>query len=117
MVFLRGPRSGDCASASSWCGRKTSEPTSSLSATHSSLAPGLEWTRMFWLVNANFPAARKHEGSKFSPTLFSHVRDLHFFRFEVLQSRRDVIAHEVKLTLIVLVGIMEGGFEWRHGKN
>jgi hypothetical protein len=37
----------------------------------------LPWTRMFGLVNAHFAAAGKGEGSKFSPTLLAHIRDLH----------------------------------------
>ena len=72
---------------------------------------------MFWLVDAYFAAAGKGEGRKFSPTLFVHLRDLHILRSEIFQGRRDVVAHKVKLVLIVLLGIMERGFEWRHGED
>jgi integrase len=53
----------------------------------------LQWTRMFWLVNTYFAAAGKGESSKFSPTLFAYIRDLHILRFEIFQGCRDVIAH------------------------
>src|SRR5271167_381908 len=72
---------------------------------------------MFCLVDSYLAASGKGEGSKFSPTLFVHVRDLHILRFEIFQGRRDVIAHKVKLMLAVLLGIMERGFDWRHGED
>ena len=72
---------------------------------------------MGWLVNAYFAAARKRDGSKFSPARFAHIRDFNVFRFEVFQGRREVIAHQVKLVPIVVLGIMERGFEGRHGEN
>jgi hypothetical protein len=71
---------------------------------------------MLWFVDAYFTAAGKSEGSEFSPTLFAHIRDLHILRFEIFQGRRDVIAHKVKLVVVVL-GIMERSFEWWHGEN
>src|SRR5207302_4398935 len=78
---------------------------------------GLEWTWMLWFVDADSATAGKREGGKYSPPLFAHIRDLHLFRFEFFQGRGDVIAHQEKLMLVVLFGIVEGGFELRHGKN
>jgi hypothetical protein len=72
---------------------------------------------MFWLVDAYFAATGKGEGRKFSPTLFGYVRDAHLPRFEILQGRRDVIAQKVKLVLVVLLGFVKRGFEWRHGED
>jgi hypothetical protein len=37
----------------------------------------IQWTRMFWLVNAYFVATRKGKGSNLSPTLFAHNGDIH----------------------------------------
>ena len=76
-----------------------------------------QWTRMFWFVDTYLAAAGKGEGSNFAPRPFAHIRDLHILRFEIFQGRRDVIAHEVKLVLVVVFGIMERRFEWRHGEN
>jgi hypothetical protein len=80
---------------------------------------GLEFhcTRMLWLVDAYFAAAGKGEGSKFSPTLFAHLRDFDILRFEIFQGRRDVITHKVKFVHVVLLRIMERGFEWWHGED
>lgn len=64
-----------------------------------------------------FPRRREGEGSKSSPTLFVHLRDLHILQSEIFQGRRDVIAHKVKLALVVLVGIVERSFEGRHGED
>jgi len=72
---------------------------------------------MFWFVDTYFAAAGKCEGGNFSPRPFAHIRDLHILRFEIFQGRRDVIAHEVKLVLVVVLGIMERCFERRHGEN
>ena len=72
---------------------------------------------MLRLVNTNFPAAGKRESSKFPPTLFAHIRDLHVLRFEFFQGRRDVIAHEVEFMLVVVIRIMESGFGRRHSEN
>src|SRR5450631_4425411 len=72
---------------------------------------------MFWLVNADFSAPGKGQASKLPPTLFTHLRDLHVLRFEISQGRRKVVAHEEKLVLVVLRGIMERGLKWRHGEN
>lgn len=72
---------------------------------------------MFGLVNTYFSAAGKGEVREFSPTLFAYLRDLDLLRFKILQSRRDVIAHKVKLVLVVVLGIMERGFQRRHGEN
>ena len=72
---------------------------------------------MFGFVDTYFAAARKSEGSNFSPRPFAHIRDLHILRFDIFQGRRDVIAHQVKLVLVVVLGVMERRFEWRHGEN
>jgi len=80
-------------------------------------APEIQWTRMFWLVNAHLAAAGKRESSKFSPTLFTHLRDLHILRFEVFQRLHNVIAHEIKLVLVVLFRFVERRFELRHREN
>jgi hypothetical protein len=72
---------------------------------------------MFRFVDTYFAAAGKSEGSNFAPRPFAHIRGLDIFRFEIFQGRRDVIAHEVKLVLVVVLGIMERRFEWRHCEN
>jgi len=72
---------------------------------------------MFWFVDTYSATAGKREGGNFSPRPFAHIRDLHILRFEIFQGRRDVIAHEVKLVLVVVLGIMERCFERRHGEN
>jgi hypothetical protein len=72
---------------------------------------------MFCFVDTYLTAAGKGEGSNFSPRPFAHLRDRHILRFEIFQRLHDVIAHEVELVLIVVLGIMEGRFEWRHGEN
>jgi len=72
---------------------------------------------MFWFVDTYFAAARKCKCSNLSPRSFAHIRNFHILRFEIFQSRRDVIAHEVKLVLVVVLGIMERRFEGRHGEN
>lgn len=69
---------------------------------------------MFWFVDTYFATAGKSEGSDFPPRPLAHIRDLHIFRFEIFQGRRDVIAHEVKLVLVVVLGSVERRFEWRH---
>jgi hypothetical protein len=72
---------------------------------------------MFRLVDSDSAAARKRQGREFSPTLFAHLRNVDVLRLELLQGRRDIVAHQVKLVPIVVVGIMKGGFEWRHGED
>src|ERR1700693_466322 len=82
----------------------------------SNLSLGFQWTRMAGLVNSDLPPSGKFTLGKLSPTLFAHIGDLHPPRLEFRQGRRDVIAHEEKLVLIVFLGIMKRSFEWRHGK-
>ena len=77
----------------------------------------LQRTRTFRLVNTDFAAPWKGQGSKLPPTLFTHVGDLHVLRSEISQGLRKVVAHEEKLVLIVLLGIMERGLKWWHGEN
>jgi len=72
---------------------------------------------MLWLVDAYFAAAGKDKGRKFSPALFGYLRDVHLLRFEIFHGRRDVIAQKIKLVLVVLLGIVERGLEWRHGED
>src|SRR5579863_9967996 len=82
---------------------------------------------MFGLVNADFAAAGKGQAGQFSPTLFTYLRDPHLLRLEIFQGRCDVIAHEVKLVLvmisrlmrlgIMLLANMKSNFERRHGEN
>ena len=72
---------------------------------------------MLALVNADFAAPGKGQGSKSPPPLLVHVRDLHVLRFEISQGRRKVVAHEEKLVLVVLLGIMERGLKWRHRED
>src|SRR5271154_120564 len=69
------------------------------------------------LVNPDLAAAGKFELGELSPTLVAHIRDLHLPRLQILERRRNVIAHEVEVVLIVLLGIMKCGFERRHGEN
>jgi len=39
------------------------------------------------------------------------------FRFEVLQGRDKVVAHEEKLVLVILFGIVECSLKWRQSEN
>ncbi len=72
---------------------------------------------MFWFVDTYLAAAGKGEAGNFSPWPFAQIRDRHILRFEIFQRLHDLIAHEVELVLIVVLGIMERRFEWRHGEN
>lgn len=81
------------------------------------LAAGLQWTRVFWFVGAHFAATGKSDRSQLSATLIAHLRDLHVLRSEIFEGRRDVVAHEVQLVPVVVFGVMESGFERRHGEN
>ena len=82
---------------------------------------------MSGLVDANFAAAGEGEAGKFSPTLFTHIRDGHVFRLEVLQGRGKIVAHQEKFVLVFFVGIvflkitffgiMERGLQRRHGED
>src|SRR5579872_3855770 len=72
---------------------------------------------MLGLVNSDFATTGKGKGSELSPTLFIYVRDHDVLRFEIFHCCLKVVAHEEKLVLVVLLGIMERGFQWRHGEN
>src|SRR5262250_1138159 len=72
---------------------------------------------MFRLIDTDLAAPGKGHRSKLSPTLFIHIGDLHVLRFEISQRRSKVVAHEEKLVLVVLVGIMERDLKGRHGEN
>jgi len=72
---------------------------------------------MFRLVNTHVAAPRKRQFSKPPPSLFAHLRDSYLLRLEVGQSRGKVVAHEEKLVLVVLLGIVKCCLNWRHGKN
>jgi hypothetical protein len=80
-------------------------------------AERLQWTRMLWLVNADCSTSGKGQACKLPPTLLTHLRDLHVLRCEICQGRRKVVAHEEKLVLVVLLGIMKRGLKRRHGEN
>ena len=72
---------------------------------------------MFRLVNTHVAAPGKGQCSKPPPPLVAHLRDGYLLRFEVSQSRGKVVAHEKKLVLVVLLGIVKCSLKWRHGEN
>jgi hypothetical protein len=72
---------------------------------------------MFGFVNSYLAATGKGYVSKLSPTLFTYIRDHDVLRFEIFHGRLKVVAHEKKFVLVVLLGIMESDFQWRHGEN
>src|ERR1700722_14428305 len=58
---------------------------------------------MFRLVNTDSSATRKREAGKFPPPLFAHFRNLHVLCLEILQSRRNVIAHQGQLVPVLIL--------------
>ena len=72
---------------------------------------------MLRLINTDFAASGKSQCRKLPPALFAHLRDFHVLRFEVLQGRGKVVAHEEKLVLVVTFGIVECCLKWWHGEN
>lgn len=72
---------------------------------------------MLRLVDTDFSSARKGEAGKLSPTLFTHIGDWDAFRFEFLQGRLQVVAHQEKFVLVVRFGIVERGLQRGHGKD
>ena len=77
----------------------------------------LQGTWMLGLVDADFAAAGEGEGGKFSPTLFTQVGNRHVFRFEILQGRGEVVAHQEKFVLVVFFGIVKRDLQRRHGED
>src|ERR1700683_869118 len=67
------------------------------------LSLALPRTQMFRLVNTDSSAPRKREAGKFPPPLFAHFRNLHILRLEILQSRRNVIAHQGQLVPVLIL--------------
>jgi hypothetical protein len=46
-----------------------------------------------------------------------YLGDGHVFRFEVLQGRGKVLAHQEKLVIVILFGIAECCLKWRQSEN
>src|SRR5208283_3585364 len=78
--------------------------------------------RMFGLVDAYFAAARESQSSEASPPLFAYGGDWDVLLFEIAQGRGEVIAHEVELVTVTVLGVifvrtMKCGFGGREGED
>ena len=72
---------------------------------------------MFPLVDADFAAARQREKGQTSPPLFTYFRDGDFSSLQIAQGRIDVVTHEEKFVLVIVLCIVKRCLGGRQGKD
>src|ERR1700737_4975474 len=72
---------------------------------------------MLRLVEPDLPAARQEDRRQTAPALLLHRTALHFLPLQRFHRRLEVVAHEVELVQVVLLGWMKRSFRSRQRKN
>ena len=53
----------------------------------------ISWTRMFWLIQAKLPAARKSDLREYAPRRLLHIGALYALRIQFSNRRFEIVAH------------------------
>jgi hypothetical protein len=69
------------------------------------------------LIDAELSAARKRHLREQTPALVLDWAASDVLRLHILDECLDVVAHQIELVHVVLVGRMHGHFRWRQSEN